>query len=285
MKEGVVYIDFNIFIELEKNNSLDFFKKLKDNNLILVFSPAHVEEIFINKLHYNKDDGFIKDKLNYLSKITNDLCLLPYRQPNKTIIKNMGVFLYKERPSETYLRVSKNRGEDNKVSENNQKSELQNAEKITSELGFCPKIQNNKNPKDFLDKYKDELIGKLNDYIFSMTLVSIFLESHRVFLNYLPDKKIEELNFLYLKNFFPVYELCIEKLFLKLEQSAFYSEKSDNNINALHDVTHAIYGSYCSYFITNDKKLYAKSRAIYDWLGCPCKVLGYQDFMDMQNKP
>lgn len=168
----------------------------------MVFSPAHIEEIFNNKLHYNKNDGFIKDKLNYLSKITNDLCLLPYRQPNKTIIKNMGVFLYQEHPSETYLRVSKNEGADNKVSENNEKCKLENAKQNVSELGLKPVMQNNKNPKDFLDKYRSELIFELNKFVVLKFIEISSSYNLKGFENYLPNYPMEKLDFNYLNCFF-----------------------------------------------------------------------------------
>lgn len=264
----LVYIDFNIFVDLENGKLAKFFQKTKELGLQLVFSPAHVEEIFNNKLHYGKNDDFIKQKLEFLSTITDNFCLLPYPQYHLSLIQNIGVFLYKENPKETYKRVAKNNGEDNLQAENNQKENLGKAKNNNFNT-----IHTEEHILELLIEYELELKDILNEY-------SKVYYSHEKWLRpYLPQKTINEIHFNLLKNFFPIYELFMEKSFNFLENKAFHQEKLRNYISALHDVTHAIYASYCLYFITNDKKLYNKSKAIYEWINCPCKVMSYEEFI------
>lgn len=272
----LVYIDFNIFLSLEKGQLEEFFQKTKELGLQLVFSPAHVEEIFNNKLHKGKDNDFIQQKLEYLSKITDNFCLLPYILPNQeqTLIKNVGIFVYEENPKETYERVAKKGGKDNYQAESNQEENLKKSQQHAKDNELVPKIMHNKNPVDLLTEYEEELKNILNQWL------NVFSQYEPALDPYLPKNTINEIHFNSLKRFFPIYEIFMEKSFNFLESKAFYQETVDQYINSLHDVTHAIYASYCVYFITNDKKLYNKSKAIYEWIDCPCKVVSYKEFIE-----
>lgn len=44
-------------------------------------------------------------------------------------------------------------------------------------------------------------------------------------------------------------------------------------MSSLHDNTHSIYGSYCDYFVSRDKRLLKKLTATYKYLGIGTKII------------
>lgn len=100
--------------------------------------------------------------------------------------------------------------------------------------------------------------------------------------NYIPiyPPKLQDIRFNFLRNYFPLHEALVEKIFEFLEKIRFYSEKSKDYISSLHDVTHAIYASYCDIFVTNDKRLKKKTEVIFTWLGVDTCVLNKKELKD-----
>lgn len=47
-----------------------------------------------------------------------------------------------------------------------------------------------------------------------------------------------------------------------------------------HDVTHAIYGAFCDFFVTDDKKLSYRLEALYHWMEVSVEVMGLQGFWE-----
>ncbi|MGN6899528.1 hypothetical protein ACTHT7_05795, partial [Neisseria sp. P0017.S010] len=66
-----------------------------------------------------------------------------------------------------------------------------------------------------------------------------------------------------------------------LEKLGYYRESENKYRSRLHDVSHMIYGAYCDVFVSADKKMINKLKAIYSALNIPTEVLSLLDF---QNK-
>jgi len=47
-----------------------------------------------------------------------------------------------------------------------------------------------------------------------------------------------------------------------------------------HDITHAIYGAFCDVFVTDDKKLSYRLKALYHWMAVPVEVMGLKAFRE-----
>ncbi|SEJ66220.1 hypothetical protein SAMN05660742_11316 [Propionispira arboris] len=63
-------------------------------------------------------------------------------------------------------------------------------------------------------------------------------------------------------------KLAFEKLFELLNANGYCKEKDYGKaVSSIHDVSHAIYGSYCDIFITCDHSFYKKLKAVYYYLG------------------
>lgn len=72
------------------------------------------------------------------------------------------------------------------------------------------------------------------------------------------------------------------KLLNIMEKAGYRQETKDSRPNLtrrMHDVSHAIYASAAQYFVTNDRRLAAKTTAAYHLLGLKTKVLGKEEFL------
>lgn len=81
-----------------------------------------------------------------------------------------------------------------------------------------------------------------------------------------------------MKGRFSVFEAYVNFYANILEKLGYYREKEDKYRARLHDVSHIIYGAYCDVFVSADKKLVKKAKAIYSLLGVPVEVIELSDF-------
>lgn len=51
--------------------------------------------------------------------------------------------------------------------------------------------------------------------------------------------------------------------------------------SGIYDVTHAIYGTYCDYFVTLDKRFLKRIKAIYYYLGIKTKCVTWEEFQQL----
>lgn len=73
---------------------------------------------------------------------------------------------------------------------------------------------------------------------------------------------------------FAVLEFYVEYLNRVLCRCGYHKDKGGRkNTSGIHDVSHMIYSSYCDYFVSDDKGLLARAKAIYDYLGINTEVM------------
>lgn len=75
-------------------------------------------------------------------------------------------------------------------------------------------------------------------------------------------------------------ESLITKLYKLLDLFGFRVEDSDVHIeNRMHDISHIIYASSAEIFVSNDKKLRDKAKAIFKFLSIPTSVMNCEEFI------
>ncbi len=74
-------------------------------------------------------------------------------------------------------------------------------------------------------------------------------------------------------------ERALELTMNHLEAIRFRPESVAKSRSRIHDVTHSIYASLCDQFVTNDRRLYDKVRAMYVYFGIPTEVMLLSDFL------
>lgn len=252
-----IYLDYNVVSYLRSGNDELLNQKYEriasDNSFI--FSPAHIEDIAVSEKRDGIDKQIIIDELEFLSKITQQNALRP--------ITRDFVELCKESPQDCYQRVIEHYG-NNDWAEMVDRAIIKDA--IANPLGN-PLEVNNIEPEDILNKlsYK-ELIGAW--------LVNNKIISH--------NECIESLrwNFSDIENRFSVFEAYVNLAANLLEKIGYFREKETKARSRLHDVSHMIYAAYSDIFVTADKKMLQKTKAIYSMLQVPTKVMSLKEFYE-----
>lgn len=274
-----IYFDNNIVIKLaNKDCSLlsESIEYLNKNKALIVFSPAHIEEIANGGSKHGHDSKVIQKKLEFLDKLTKSTALLPFKIDEINQKSDNGVYISSESTFATFKRVVTHY-ENNKFAESNQKEMLEFAEEVQKNTATSPIQINNKDMKIELEKNRSN---------FFREIIRIYREE-KIFYSYavkniipMCPPRTDQLNFVHLKYFYPLHEIMIELAMRFLEKSRFYPDSSKNNISNLHDVTHTIYAAYCDVFVTDDKKLSQKASVVYEWYGVKTLVLSSKDYIE-----
>lgn len=97
----------------------------------------------------------------------------------------------------------------------------------------------------------------------------------------LRDKELND--FLQINNCVHKFEK-IHAIYTNLNITGFRPEKKVKNekkfISAQTDISHVAYASYCNYFITNDERLFDKSKVIYEYLEISTQVINIPRFLN-----
>ena len=269
-----IYLDFNIIIDYSNNRdsrAKEYIEKSKHNNLLLPFSPAHIEEIAVSIANQRNKISQVKLMLDYVREITDSICLLPYRRDDVEILEKNGIYLCREEPENTYKRVF-SKINDNAITEFHQKEKLSMGQFRQDITGLSPITQNNKPASFLLNKNKKIIYNALSNIIenYRRSYLNECLPTNMVDINRMFD-------FSFTKNYFPIHEAIIEKCMEILEIERFYPDKPSEYRSSTYDVTHCIYAAYCDIFISKDKRLKNKIKGVFEFLSIPTRVLSLEE--------
>jgi hypothetical protein len=255
-----LYLDFNV-VNYLKDNPQGKVQEIinKFNDYLIIFSPAHVEEIAVSEMRDNQSKEIIDKELNFLYKLAQTNALRP--------ISREECAFYEETPFDCYERVIKYYNRNN-LAEELEQSVIQFAHNFPIS---DPKYMNNIKPEEVLMPffYKELIIkGLLNNGLLDKTNLEDALRW----------------TFSDIKNKFYIYEAYVNTAANLIEQLGFFREKVEKSRSRLHDVSHIIYAAYCDTFITNDKKLFMKTKAIYSLLNVKTEVIYLVDLLQTYNK-
>ena len=68
-------------------------------------------------------------------------------------------------------------------------------------------------------------------------------------------------------------------LFNLLDAVCYWKDKNGMEVSRMYDASHAYYAQLCDYFVTNDKRLSYKARAVYSFLGVKTNVKTPYEFI------
>jgi len=257
-----IYFDTNVLSYLRNGSNPELnarFEQIPSNNIV-VFSPAHLEDIAASAMRDNTDAKIINEEIEFLHRIAKRNALRPVTRDDVT--------LYDEAPRDCYNRVIDH------YKNNDYAEELESiviADANRNPVG-SPREMNNMAPEDVLAP-----IGYRE-------LIASHLSSH----GYIAEgEKVASSRWTFedLKGRFSVFEAYVNLSANILEKLGYYREKEEKYRARLHDVSHIIYGAYCDVFVSADKKLVKKARAIYSLLGVPAEAIGLSEFCSDSEPP
>lgn len=260
-----IYLDYNILVRLMNGNEPlleELIFSIDKTKFQLVYSPAHIEEMAVSTKRNNYPVEKTKEKLAFLSALTNNTEILPFRLNNVRVIEDLGAYLCEEHPESCYTRVTENY-KNNDLAEEIEEEFLDKATEKNIH-GNDPKIMNNIDPEVVLSEPIYDIQTKEEMFMSLLSLRKYSKDQIRELMGV--SSNLQEFTFSSIKKDYQVIETAMQIVFNKLEEIRYRPEKKKNFRSRLHDVSHAIYAAYCDYFITEDSKLFDKTKAAYAYL-------------------
>lgn len=250
-----IYFDYNVISYLRSGRDELLYKKYESiaaDNMI-VFSPAHLEEIAVSAMRDDAEKQIIVEEIEFLSKIAQRNALRPVTRDN--------VVMYDESPQDCYKRVIE------------QYANNDCAEETEAAIILDANVNPAGNPREMNNIEPQEVLNRL----VYRELIAVRLSNAGIINT---DESIPSLSWMFsdIKNRFSVFEAYVNLAANLLEKIGYHREKEDKSRSRLHDVSHIIYGAYSDVFVSADKKMIKKAKAIYSMLEVPTKVLIMNEF-------
>jgi len=258
-----IYLDYNLFAYLYEGTRQDLRSKIEAmlDRHMFPYSPAHMEEIATALVQPSSSDATDRlegamRKLASVSQISRNVELFP---------SDSGpIVLREEEPLECFRRVVRHYDR-NPIAEANEERMLALFKEGDPEGRRSNTMSNL--PDDFLvdsDHGRDLQLKLYLDHDLPLRC-----KFHGVKGFTWPE----------ISGRFPVLERTIELAMNFLEDVRYRPEHVTKSRSRMHDVTHCIYATGCQQFVTNDKRLYYKARAVYRYFGVPTRVLTLEEFL------
>lgn len=264
-----IYLDYNLFSYLMDGTKPELTKaieRIDKSKNIIVYSPAHIEEVAVSRMRNDRPQEEANQKLKFISELTSNMELLPFERHDVRVLEKRGVVLCDELPSACYERVIAHYS-NNDYAEAVEKSVIEYAEHKNT-FNNDPNIVNNISHQDVLKNYRELVCSRINNAM---------LKHYQELINF--EDTLNKGFDIFLEDF-KLVECSINMTMNILEEIRYRPETVQKSRSRLHDVTHTIYGAYCEEFITNDKKLFNKAKATYSFLGIPTNVISLSEFIN-----
>lgn len=254
----LIYLDSNIFMEFEKmpeGSTLWQAIEQSIEHCDYYYSPSHLEDISKRELSHEP----INPLLSTIEKITSGLFI---HRMDSTVR-----FDY-ESPSSSYQRFNnENSKQISKLVEERRINMLQSGDL------FSPQYQTKGHKQGINNK---DLFGR------DCELLEVALKQigATFTLSDIKDLDIKNIEYKDLND-------IIYKLFEAMDILNYWHESLKNKQrlrSSIHDIEHLIYAIYSNIFVTNDKRLYNRSKAILAYIAPDIYVMSLNEFQDFLRK-
>ncbi len=313
-----VYIDLNVFDRIEKKEKLEISEKtiytkienlILENKIVVPYSNAHLNDLFRG---FQKNPDYIDGHLNYIKKLTNDLCICQYWGRNETT--------WHFRKIEEFFEEKKNEWEFEPTSflEVLKFEEIPNAPNLAEiykliplppefKKGYSvdpmfgimyPKSRIENNQLALMEDVFDFQSRLKSDYSFYKSFKSYLVQSLTKHRDNPEMLKSIKSNFEGLPKHLDIFEISelyepksktsenneyskIIETFYKYDLQGY---KTDSNFNNMFDdALHTFYASHCDFFITNDDRCKYKAEKTFEKLKIKTQVIKAQEYEKIKN--
>jgi hypothetical protein len=294
----IIYFDFNVIVYILNKRHQDFPLEVTEyvsSIANIIYSPAHIEELEVG--YRSEDKSWVEAEntaareLKYLSILTGNYAIAPYRRNSMNIISklgDLGAHFHYERPVECRWRVAEHYDR-NEYAEIGHKGFVDRAFDLPGQA----RIVANKDPVNEIlgtEAAREEIMRDFREQ-FDIGL-SVFQGRGLSFSMRRDIVKIRDGRWLNdprncfdkIKKVHIAVEAMIDITMKYLIKSKFFPDKTEKSRSGMHDITHAIYASYCDYFVVNDERFFKRCSAIYKFLGAPVKIMRMTDFIEACQK-
>lgn len=233
-----VYLDNNIYVDMEMND-LKVEQFLSMKGCVYYFSDAHMNELLEAKGNERVSQ---EGRLRLISKICgrNNILTGGYDKPE--IFEKEPIEMYRlcDNPLRKYIAQQVNT-DDGLFLE------------LRQRLGFDSIVFNNESP--------DRVLGMIDERV---------------------RQEFEDMDLLTYLGATEAYEgkPLYHTLFNLIDSANYWGDKktSHSNVARLYDAAHAYFAQVCDVLVTNDKRMIAKTKAVYSFLGVRTKVMSVDEF-------
>ena len=232
------YLDNNVLVEIEqKALNISTFTSLQNSKIY--FSPTHIEELIEGQ---GIDSLSVEKRLKLIEDLASNNCILPTFQNPK---------FYQKSPLQVYQDEKNPFAETMRQLINSSISNLFfDREKFLSIIKM-KKTEINNIPSQNVLKTLDEILLNYLDINISEIILKSEAKGRAVFVT----------------------------LFNLLDWAYYYKDKQTehSNIARSHDASHAYYAQLCDYFVSQDKRMRFKTKAVYSYLDIKTAVWSIQE--------
>jgi len=253
-----IYFDMNVIINYiqfytnsnhqHKNITKKINYLIKNTKNIYPYSPAHIEEIAVIERKAKSQrlaKKYINTNLKIISKISNDYEYLP---------TNNGIIIKKENPNICFDRVIEDYKTTTLIAEELEYKKVKKWKSINLGIDFSTI-----NPQNIFQN--EQILNELKKSLYPISIPKYF------------DIK---------ENFYEI-ERIFEHIFDFLDNIGYQNDKkvykNEKYRSRMHDITHGIYATKASIFVTSDNNLKNKLNAIYSLLEIPTQIILEKDFV------
>lgn len=252
----IIYYDYNVFLRWKDGDNAELTlitSRLRTDDIILLYSPAHVEEIAcIARVDKNDDetaDKYVNEHLKALSCFSKNWEIVP--DPSGKI----GSSIIQESPFDCW---------ENRVVKGYDLNHILEPLRLEKKKNLPTSI-----------------IGKKKiSNILATSIAEPLIEKHLGKMNLtMADIPVGELH----KN----RDLClniVSAMFDVLAELGYNREPCEKNRSEMLDICHSIYAAQCDFFITGDKKFREKVGEIYRFLSVPTQVMSINEWIEFVTK-
>ena len=233
------YLDNNVYVDIEMND-LKVEQFLSKTDYAYYFSDAHMNELLEAKGNNRVSQ---EGRLRLISKICgrNNILTGGYEKPE--IFEKEPIEMYRlcDNPLRKYL-AQKVNNDDGLFLE------------LRQRLGFDSTVFNNESPDRVLEMIDERVKQEFED----MDLLT-YIGATEAYGGK------------------PLYHT----LFNLIDSANYWGDKktAHSNVARLYDAAHAYFAQVCDVLVTKDKRMRAKTKAVYSFLGVKTKVLSVDEFL------
>lgn len=281
-----IYLDFNIFARYEDKDNplvkLFFDEIIKDNNINFLCSPVHLEET----LRIN-NEFFELQRVENIKKLTKGQCVTEKDEKLVFCVEDLdGRFNHVKK----YAKMNYSAEEKNciEIDSLEQRFNKYRDEKSLTLIG-------NVTLDEMIDNVNSETGDKISESLPDESYINDILsyvgsndQGIREYKNLFDHKDLTfytvRTAIVSISSVFNVLGFHADKVTgkkkSKVNYPIYHKDKYRTIRSGFYDNLHLSFATKCKYFVTTDKKLYAKAKDLYGFLGCSTIPIMLEDFMN-----
>ena len=234
-----VYLDNNVYVDIECHE-LNLLDFISKDNASYYYSSEIIDELLEGESVCNLNQSA---RIELIEKICRSNCILPNIEVPEFYKKSPRWF-YDNNTTDLFRILRRHLT-------NNVSNIRPDHDAVLKELSLKRIEINNISPNDIFNRIDCSLNKSINKFGVNEYLVKSEAKGRGVY----------------------------STLFNLLDAVCYWKDKNGIEVSRMYDASHAYFAQLCDYFVTNDKRLSYKARAVYAFIGIKTNVITPREFV------